>query len=117
MENYAGETLDWYWRGWFMNNWKIDLAVTDVTPVDRSDSSKGSIITIATLEKLPMPVTVEVTEASGKKGRVTLPVEIWHSGSTWKFKYNSTDKVTRVVIDPDKKYPDANKSNNVWEAE
>jgi len=117
IENYAGETLDWFWRGWFMSNWKIDQAVIDVAQVDRSDSSKGSIITIATLEKLPMPATVEVTEANGKKGRVELPVEIWHRGGVWKFKYNSTDKVTRVVIDPDKKYPDVNKSNNVWEAD
>ncbi|HWB23839.1 MAG TPA: M1 family metallopeptidase [Chitinophagaceae bacterium] len=135
IENYAGETLDWYWRGWFLNNWKIDLAVEDVSYIpdqrqgggqgggrgpggfgfrQQGDPKNGAIITIANLEKLPMPVTVEITEANGKVGRVELPVEIWHTGSIWKFKYNSTDVITKVVIDPDKQYPDANPKNNVW---
>ena len=30
MENSSGETLDWFWRGWFFNNWKVDQAVTNV---------------------------------------------------------------------------------------
>jgi len=113
MENYAGETLDWYWRGWFLNNWKIDQAVQDVGYV-QNDPKNGSIITIANLEKLPMPVTVEVTEADGKTGRVKLPVEVWQHGSTWKFRYNSTGAISKVVIDPDKLYPDTNKGNNIW---
>lgn len=113
IENYAGETLDWYWRGWFMNNWKIDLAVEDVAYVSK-DPKDGSVITIANLEKLPMPVTVEVTEEGGKTGRIQLPVEIWQHGSYWKFKYNSTGTVIKVVIDPDKLYPDVNKGNNIW---
>lgn len=114
IENYAGETLDWYWRGWFLNNWKIDFAVQDVTYNTPNDPKNGSIITIACLEKLPMPVTVEITEASGKVGRVKLPVEVWHVGGTWKFRYASTDTVTKVVIDPDKQYPDNNPKNNTW---
>jgi hypothetical protein len=117
IENYSGETLDWFWRGWFLNNWKIDQAVTDVSYVQGNDVTKGTIITIANLEKLPMPVTVEVTENNGKKGRVHLPIEIWHSGGTFRFKYNSTDSVQKVVIDPDKLYPDVNKGNNIWHAE
>lgn len=113
MENYSGETLDWFWRGWFLNNWKIDQAVDGVAYVD-NDPAKGSIITISNMEKLPMPVTVEVTEANGKKGRMNLPVEIWQHGATWKFVYHSTDRVTKVVIDPDNKLPDVNDTNNSW---
>ncbi len=113
MENASGETLDWFWRGWFMNNWKVDQSVQDVAYVQK-DSSKGSIITIANLEKLPMPVTVEIKEVNGKTGRVMLPVEIWQHGSTWKFGYNSTDKIQQVTIDPDNVLPDANPKNNVW---
>ncbi len=116
IENYSGETLDWFWRGWFINNWKIDQAVTDVTYIGNSPKN-GSIITIANLEKLPMPVTVEVTEEGGKKGRIQLPVEVWHAGSFWKFRYNSTDSLQKVTIDPDKAYPDVNRVNNTWHAE
>jgi hypothetical protein len=63
-----------------------------------------------------MPVTLEIKEANGKTGKVHLPVEIWQRGGTWKFKYNSTDKITSIIIDPDKKLPDINESNNTWPA-
>ena len=115
IENYSGETLDWFWRGWFLNNWKLDQAVTDVQYV-KNDSSQGANITIQNLEKMPMPVTLEVTEADGKTGRVQLPVEIWEHGSVWRFHYNSTDRITQVVIDPDKRLPDINEANNTWKA-
>jgi hypothetical protein len=115
IENAAGENLDWFWRGWFMNNWKLDQSVKAVDYVE-NDSTKGSIITIENLEKLPMPVTVEIKQANGKTGRVNLPVEIWEHGSTWKFHYASTDKVTEVTIDPDKRLPDVDESNNTWKS-
>lgn len=113
MENASGETLDWFWRGWFMNNWKLDQAVTDVAYV-QNDSTKGSVITIALLEKLPMPVTVEVKEANGKTGRISMPVEIWMHGSPLKFVYNSTSRLEKVTIDPDNTLPDTNPKNNSW---
>ncbi|MBS1974721.1 MAG: M1 family metallopeptidase [Bacteroidetes bacterium] len=115
IENYSGETLDWFWRGWFLNTWKIDQGVKGVDYV-QNDSSKGATITIENLEQLPMPVTIDVTESNGKTSRVKLPVEIWQHGSTWKFHYPSTSKITEVVIDPDKHYPDVNESNNTWKA-
>lgn len=105
IENHAGESLDWFWRGWFLDNWKIDVAVTGV---------EGSTITIANLEKLPMPVTVEIKEKNGKTGRVTLPVEIWQHGGIWKFNYNASSDIQQVVIDPDKTMPDVNTANNTW---
>lgn len=113
MENYAGETLDWFWRGWFMNQWKIDQSVEDVAYIS-GDPAKGAIITIANKEQLPMPVTVDITDASGNTSRKMLPVEIWQHGGTWKFRTNSTSKIIKVVIDPDKNYPDVNRNNNIW---
>jgi hypothetical protein len=113
IENYAGESLDWFWRGWFMNNWKIDQEVQGVAYI-QNDPSKGATITIANMEKLPMPVVVEIKEANGKTGRVKLPVEIWQHGSVWKFNYASTDKITSVTLDPDNTLPDANSKNNTW---
>lgn len=111
MENYSGETLDWFWRGWFMHQWKIDQAVDDVSYVD-NDPSQGAIISISNLQKLPMPVTIEVKESNGKTGRVQLPVEIWQHGGQWKFIYHSDSKIDDVIIDPDHKLPDSNPANN-----
>ncbi len=38
MENAAGENLQWFWRGWFLNDWRLDVAVTDVKYVDNDPS-------------------------------------------------------------------------------
>lgn len=114
IENYSGETLDWFWRGWFMNQWKIDQAVESVMPVDRRDPSQGSVITVSNLGQLPMPTVVEITEANGKTSRVKLPVEVWQHGGTWRFRYNNTSPITKVLVDPDKNYPDVNRGNNVY---
>lgn len=116
IENYSGESLDWFWRGWFMNNWKIDQEVQDVSYVD-NDPAKGAIITIANMEKMPMPVELEVKEANGKTSRVKLPVEIWQHGQTWKFLYQSSSKISEIKLDPDNRLPDVNAKNNTWSAD
>ncbi|WP_276480982.1 M1 family metallopeptidase [Paraflavitalea pollutisoli] len=113
IENNAGETLDWFWRGWYLNNWKIDQSVDDVAYV-QNDPAQGSIITISNLDKMPMPVIAEITEENGKTARIKLPVEIWQHGATWKFAYKSTSKLKKVVIDPDNTLPDVNNKNNTW---
>ena len=30
MESEGGEDLGYFWRGWFFNNWTLDMAVKDV---------------------------------------------------------------------------------------
>ncbi|MGZ3835810.1 MAG: M1 family metallopeptidase, partial [Mucilaginibacter sp.] len=113
MENASGESLQWFWRGWFLNNWRLDVAVRDVQYVDK-DPSKGALITIDNLEKMAMPVILEIKTVSGKVDRVKLPVEIWERNSTWTFKYPSTEEIQSVTYDPDKVLPDFNPDNNVW---
>ncbi|MEO8235314.1 MAG: M1 family metallopeptidase [Flavobacterium sp.] len=113
IENVAGEDLNWFWRGWFINNWKLDQAIAKVKYV-KNDAKQGVIITIDNLEKMPMPVVVEVKTKSGAVSRTTLPVEIWERNKSWSFKYNSTEELESITIDPDHAFPDANPENNVW---
>jgi len=117
MENVSGETLNWFWRGWFVNNWRLDVAVSDVKPVDANDPTKGAYITLDNLDKMAMPVILEIKTKSGKTDRVKLPVEIWERFSTFTFKYPSTEEIESVTYDPDKVLPDYNESNNVWKAQ
>ncbi|MVM39580.1 M1 family peptidase [Spirosoma sp. HMF3257] len=116
IEDGAGEDLGWFWRGFFYETWKLDQGVKEVKYVDGA-ADKGSLISIENLEKMAMPVTIEVTETNGKKGRVNLPIEVWQRGGSWTFKYNSTSPLKSVVLDPDEKLPDVNEKNNVWRAE
>jgi hypothetical protein len=113
MNDAAGEDLNWYWKEWFYNNWKLDQAVKNVHYVDQ-DPSKGAYITITNNDRMVMPATVEVYQENGKHNKVKLPVEIWQRGGIWTFKYNSNSKIDSVIIDPDKVLPDVKPRNNIW---
>ncbi len=113
MENVSGEDLSWFWRGWFLNSWKLDQSVKDVKYVN-NDPAKGALITIENLEQMALPVVLAITDSKGNTDTVTLPAEIWQRGSTWTFKQNSDSRITKVVIDPDKAFPDIDPSNNTW---
>ncbi len=115
MENVSGENLAWFWRGWFLNNWKLDQAVSDVKYV-KDDPKNGALITIDNLEKMAMPVILEIKTKSGKTQRIKLPVEIWERNIRWTFLYPSTEEIESVTSDPDKVLPDFNSDNNVWKA-
>lgn len=114
MENKAGADLDWFWRGWFINNWQLDQAIEGVKYV-KNDPAKGALITVSNLKKMPMPVIVQVTEADGQIHRFQLPVQIWQSKATVTFPLNTTHVIKKIVLDPDKQLPDVDRENNVWE--
>jgi hypothetical protein len=111
MENVSGEDLGWFWRAWVLNTWKLDQAVKDVKYI-RNDPANGVNITVDNLEKMAMPVLIQIKEENGKVHDLKLPVEIWQRGSSWTFHVATTSNVTDVVLDPDKKLPDINRSNN-----
>jgi hypothetical protein len=102
-------------RGWFVNNWRLDVAVSDVKYVD-NDPTKGALITIDNLDKMAMPVILEIKTKSGKTDRVHFPVEIWERFASWTFKYPSTEEIESVTYDPDHVLPDYNPENNVWKS-
>ena len=113
MNNGAGENLNWFWKGWFVNTWTIDQQVRSVKYVE-ADPAKGVLITLRNNGELPMPVSVAIHESNHHSGRVQLPVEIWQRSGQWTFHYPSTSPIDSVVVDPDQRLPDVNLANNVW---
>jgi hypothetical protein len=116
IENVSGEELYWFWRGWFVNNWKIDQSVDDVK-YNNGDFKNGAIITISNLEQMPMPVDVQIKYADGALENQKLPVEIWKRNKTWSFKVNSTKEIKSIIIDSSNSLPDVNRKNNVWNSD
>lgn len=115
MENVSGENLNWFWRGWFLNNWKLDQAITNVSYV-KNDPKQGALITLDNLEKMAMPTILQIETKSGKISRIKLPVEVWERNLRFTFQYPSTEEIKTVISDPDKVLPDSNSSNNIWNA-
>lgn len=113
INNAAGEDLNWFWKEWFFTTWKLDQAVVDVKYLD-NNTSKASLITIENKGKMILPVIVKVIQTNGQVGIVQLPVEIWERGGSWTFKYDSTSKIDKVILDPENVLPDVNRKNNEW---
>lgn len=101
MASEGGEDLDWFWRGWFMNNWTHDLAVIAVD---------GAAVTIENRGRLVLPAAVEAHLAGGRIQRLEIPVETWMRNTRFVLRFDA--KVERVVIDPRHELPDADRSNN-----
>jgi len=113
MENVSGEDLSYFWRGWFLNKWKIDQAITSVKYVN-GDYKKGSIYKIENIGQLPMPNTMEITFADGSKETKNIPVEIWKRNTEWTFQLPTTKEIQSVKLDPNGTLPDANAGNNTF---
>lgn len=115
IENVAGEDLNWFWRGWFINNWKLDQGITSVRYF-KNNPSNGAVITIVNLEKMAMPVKIEAKFKDGTKQTFSLPVEIWQRNKEWSFKVPTTLEIDTLTLDPENALPDSNSENNVWTA-
>ncbi len=113
MENAAGEDLGWFWKGMFIENYRLDQAITDVKYVN-NDAAKGALITIENLDRMAMPVYLKYETESGKTGSVKIPVEVWQNGAKWIEKLNTNEALKSVTIDPDNIFPDYNYDNNTW---
>jgi hypothetical protein len=112
MESEGGEDLSYFWRGWFMNNWTLDMAVKDAQYV-KGDFRQGVSVTIANLGQLVLPNTAQVNFEDGSKTRVPLPVETWLSKGEYTFTLDSNQPILSVVLDPDHVIPDNDRSNDV----
>jgi len=117
MDNGTGEDLSWFWRGWFLNSWKSDQGIAEVKPLKRDDKIVSYSIKIVNMEKLPMPIILQIKTKSGKTDIIKVPVDVWMKNTSWTIRYPTTEEVVEVVIDPEKVLPDGNPDNDIWTAE
>ncbi len=103
MESEAVEELGFFWRGWYLNNWRFDISV---------DQVEGSQATITNRGQLVLPATVEVKFQDGASTRFKLPVETWLSKGTLVWTAEGGKKIASVVVDPDHVLPDDDRRNN-----
>jgi hypothetical protein len=113
MESTLGEDLGWFWKGMFLENYRLDQALTKVEYINGKPAN-GVLVTVENMDHMAMPVVVEYKTTSGLTGRKTLPAEIWQNSSSWKFKLDTNEELASVVIDPDHVFPDVKPENNRW---
>lgn len=92
----------------------MDQAIAGVEPVKENNKTTGYNITVANLEKMPMPIILQVKTKGGKTDLIKVPVDVWMKNTSWIIRYPGTDEVESVTLDPNKVLPDSNPDNNTW---
>jgi len=105
IQSEGGEDLGWFWRGWYMNNWRFDMAVTAV---------EGNHITLVNKGQLVLPATVEVVYTDGTTERFRVPVEAWEMKG--EIEWTGEKAIASATIDPDHVLPDDDRGNNSMKA-
>jgi hypothetical protein len=111
MESAGGDDLSWFWRGWYLNNWRNDLAVASVAYTD-GDKAKGVDVTVENRDQLVLPATLRVAYADGTHADIRVPVETWMQRGSHIFHFDSTGEAVSATVDPDHRLPDRDRSNN-----
>ena len=112
MESEAGEDLSWWWRGWYQNNWQMDLAVAGI---ERAKSGEP-LVRVEARDKLVMPATLRVTYVGGRRADVRLPAETFIRQASSAVAVPA-GQVVSAELDPDHKLPDRDRRNNVATAQ
>jgi hypothetical protein len=111
MESEAGEDLSWWWRGWYLHNWPLDLAITKISYV-HDDPANGALVTVQARDPLILPVTLRVTYVDGTNRDLRLPVETWIRKSSNDVFVPGNKAVLSATLDPDHRIPDRDRSND-----
>jgi hypothetical protein len=111
MESDTGEDLGWFWRGWFEHNWQFDMAVQKAAYTD-GDYRKGVDVTVANLDQLVLPATLQLVYDDGSKQDVRVPWETWMQHRSYVIHVDGTRKLKSATLDPALALPDSNRANN-----
>ncbi len=109
-ERVSGRELDWFWTSFYDETWTVDQAIADVEPTEG-----GARITVADEGRAPLPVDLVLTLEDGETATHRIPVDVWLSGQTeTTVTVETPAPVERVEIDPERLFPDVDRSDNTW---
>jgi len=112
VEDVAGRDLDWFWRSWWYETWTLDHAIAGVRA-----AGDGLEITVEDRGLAPMPARIAVTRHDGRVQRLEVPVNVWLAGARrHTLRVADPSSVVRVELDPEKRFPDIDRANDVWTA-
>jgi hypothetical protein len=117
MEDVGGRRLDWFFREWFVENPHFDQAIDTVLTASRGDTSVVTVV-YGNRARGVLPIRARLTLSDGSKVDYDYPAEVWSTNTVHyirQYRFNGK-RVVKVEIDPEKRIPDIDRSNNTWMA-
>jgi aminopeptidase N len=109
-EDVSGQDLTWFWRSWLFETWKLDQAIDTV--VTAGDSLE---IVVENEGRAIMPARLALTRTNGQTDSLTIPANAWFGGERRRVvRVPRGPAVKSIEIDPEKDFPDIDRSNQVW---
>ncbi|MEO8634332.1 MAG: M1 family metallopeptidase [Gemmatimonadales bacterium] len=125
MNRELGQNLDWFWYYWLFTTESSDGSIASVTT-----RPGRTVVTVVQAGEMPSPVVLRVEFAptgpairpmknaviDGNVATVTWPVSVWFGG-TRSFAAPLAfggRKIERIVLDPQRRFPDRDVTDNVW---
>ena len=109
MSNETGRDLDWFWREWIYTTARLDQAVDSVRT-----GADSTFLYLSNRGQMVLPLTLELRYADNTIETRSLPVEMWDLGSRFTYRLATAKRLSNVVIDPRRIYPDIARDNNGW---
>ncbi|MGH9420326.1 MAG: M1 family metallopeptidase, partial [Thermoanaerobaculia bacterium] len=113
MNHSLGKDLGWFWNEWFFTTYTLDQSIESV-----KTAGPNAIITVYDKRDMVMPVIAKVDFTDSTSETVTAPAEVWFGGSR-RASVSVTLRgrtITSVTLDPDNRFQDVDRTNNVWPA-
>lgn len=117
MEDAAGRRLDWFWRGWFVENARYDQVVESVV-ARQNDDVQDVVVTFGNRGRGVLPIRARFTFSDGTTDDRRYPAEVWSTNTmSYPRRFAFTGKtLTRIDLDPELLLVDADRTNNSWAA-
>ena len=113
MNKSLGKDLGWFWNEWFFTTYTLDQSIQSV-----ATEGANAVITVYDKSEMVMPVIAKVVFTDSTSQIVTVPVEVWFGGSR-----HATvgvplrgRTIKSVTLDPENRFQDIDRTNNVWPA-
>jgi hypothetical protein len=115
MEDVGGRRLDWFWREWFKENPHFDQAVDSVAG-SRTADVQNVTVQYGNHARGVLPIHARFSFSDGSTENFDYPAEVWSRNTVrYQRSYAFRGKtVTRIEVDPDRRLPDVDRTNNVW---
>jgi hypothetical protein len=115
MEDVGGRRLDWFWREWFKENPHFDQAIDTVVTRQQGDVQNVTV-QYGNRARGVLPIHARFIFSDGSTESHDYPGEVWSTNTTRYLRnYSFKGKtLSRIELDPDKRLPDLDRTNNTW---